>query len=144
MASSRVLIASCTLFLVTLVMVPGCGGPTKGSLSGSITYADKPVKIGKILAWGGDGSVREGDINPDGTYQVNDVVAGAITLCILSANPAETPERKEPGAPKSDAPKVNPKDWFPIPVEYTDVKASPLKTTITSGANKYDIKMTKK
>ncbi len=147
MAWSRAFLASCTLFLVTLFMVPGCGGgPAKGSLSGAIAYGDKPVKIGKVMAWGGDGSVREGDISPDGTYLVNDVVAGAVTLCILSPNPADTPSRKgtDGKALPTDGPAVNPKDWFFIPIEFTDVKASPLKTTITSGSNKYDIKMAKK
>ena len=145
MRPARVLSALTLLFLVTILMVPGCGGgPAKGSLSGTVVYGEKPVKIGKVLAWGGDGSVREGEIMPDGTYLVKDVVAGQVTLCVLSPNPADTPERKGPDgkAPPGDGTKANRKDWFLIPPEFSEVKTSPLKTTITSGDQKYDIKMT--
>jgi hypothetical protein len=142
-----------SVFLGLALSLVGCGGPTKGKVSGTVTYGDKTVKSGQVFLYGGDGAVVSADINPDGSYVVVGVATGEATACVVAANPADNrgggagKDRKLPEGVKQDnsaEKKIDPKDIIAIHPDYASPLTSGMKFTISSSDHKYDIKMTKK
>lgn len=110
----------------------GCGG--KGEVSGKVTYQDKPVVYGSVMIIASDKKPYYGQIGEDGTYTVSGVPAGEAKVVVSSPDPRQA-------AGKGGSPSVDPKKWFAIPGQYGDPDKTPLKLTVNSGANKFDIPM---
>src|SRR5262245_9299438 len=119
----HILVMGTALLALTAV---GCG--RRGNVSGKVTYKDKPLVCGTVLLHGRDG-LRQGNIEPDGSYTVLDVASGEARVAVNSPNPKSIdvyPGKKGKKAePYPDAP-----GWFPIPKEYEKIETSGLTYTI--------------
>src|SRR5688500_13514210 len=71
------------LLLVCLLGPAGCG-PRTAAVSGKVAYRGKRLPAGRITFLGADGRVANGQINPDGTYQVQGVPVGEATITVSS------------------------------------------------------------
>jgi hypothetical protein len=126
----------------------GCGGG-KADVSGKVTYQGKPVVTGTVVVRGPDGIDVNGTIAPDGKYTVQGVAAGAVTIAVVSRDPshhakqraeraaAKKREAGKVGSAAEVAPAVIP--WFPLPEKYATIDTSGLTTTLSTGANQFDI-----
>jgi hypothetical protein len=116
----------------------GCGG--RGDVSGKVTYKGKPLVWGTVQFEGSDKVVKQGNIERDGTYLVEDVAAGAAKAAVSSINPSSSdfqPLEREGRPPRKPRPEV--KGWFPIPTEYQDLSKPKLTYTVKRGENTIDI-----
>jgi hypothetical protein len=117
-----------------------------------VTYQGKPVVFGTVVVVGPDGLPKSGPIQPDGTYRVAGVRAGAAKVTVTSpAPPGATPpggpkprvgrdadERKPDDAGEAVNPEVA-KNWFPLPDKFGDLEKSGLSYTLQPGSNPIDI-----
>jgi hypothetical protein len=128
------------LVLILGATLAGCGGGSKSSVKGKVTYGSKTVKFGEVVIFGGDGVPRTGKIDRDGNYEVTEVISGSGKIAVRSLHP------KEVAAADRDA-KLDPQDvknWFPLPESYGDPNTSGQTITINAGANTHDINLTPK
>jgi hypothetical protein len=118
----------------------GCG---RGEVTGKVTCEGKTVVFGTVQFEGSDGMLRQGNIEPDGTYTVNDVATGEAKVAVSSLNPKSSDfvaiERE--GMPKPP-PRPEVKGWFPIPKKYDAPHTSGLTYTIKRGKNEINIELT--
>jgi hypothetical protein len=117
--------------------VSGCGAG-RGDLSGTVSFAGKPLAHGSVLVVGSDGIAKGSPIQSDGTFAVKDIPAGAVKIAVTSPQPEKIKVgmRKQGEAPP---PKVDSTRWFRIPDKYGDFETSELRATIRRGTNKLDI-----
>lgn len=146
--STSLRLPALTLF-VTALAVAGCG-KSKATVSGKVTYQNKPVKGGNISFVSSKGAVS-GEINEDGTYTVDGVPTGEARISVdtESINPQIVGGGQQNTAPKgvtvpSDyqaggGTKVDPKRYVKIPEKYADPDTSDLTFKVGSGSNTYDI-----
>jgi hypothetical protein len=116
----------------------GCGG--RGDVSGKVTYDGKTVVFGTVQFEGSDGMLRQGNIEPDGSYTVSGVATGEAKVAVSSRNPKSpdfTPIQREGGPPPPPRPEIL--GWFAIPEKYETTFTSGLTYTIKRGENKIDI-----
>jgi hypothetical protein len=128
-------------FALLALAAVGCG---RGEVSGKVTLEGKPLVFGTVQFEGSDGSLRQGEIGPDGRYTVHDVATGEAKVAVSSRNPKSsdfTPIEKE-GGPKMPPPREV-EGWFPIPPKYEATYTSELVYTIKSGKNDIDIELKK-
>ena len=137
---------------VVLPFLVGCGDKPTGTLSGAVSYKGKPVVSGTVTVYDAQTRAYQGTI-ADGRYQVANVPEGAVTIIVVSKNPAQTATRPGPadvpgkGGGKDDpkgggggpAMTPPPTGWFALPKNYEDASTSPLKTTVKAGENPYDL-----
>jgi hypothetical protein len=118
-------------------LLAGCG---RGDMSGKVTFNDKPVVFGTVLVHGRDG-LRQGAIQPDGSFTVRNIAAGEAKVAINSPSPKgiQLYPNKNPKFKQEPYPDVP--GWFPIPKKYEDVQTSGLKYTIRGGSNAIDIEL---
>jgi hypothetical protein len=97
--------------------------------------------FGTVQFEGSDGILRQGNIEPDGTYSVTKVATGEAKAAVSSLNPKSAdfiPIQRE-GAPKPP-PRPDFPGRFPIPSKYDAPYTSGGVTyTIKRGVNKIDI-----
>jgi hypothetical protein len=129
----------CLPLALTLV---GCGGGAKASVKGKVAYGSRPVKVGEVVIFGGDGVPRTGKINRDGTYEVTDLVSGSGKVAVRSTNPKELAAQDRD--PKAKPDPVDLKNWFLLPPSYADPNTSGLTVTIQAGANAHDLNLAEK
>jgi hypothetical protein len=122
--------------LVALSMV-GCAG--RGNVSGKVTYQNKTVPWGTILIEGSDGGHRQGSIEKDGTFYVEDLATGEAKVAVNSPNPKSITMMAKGDRPPQKFPDVP--GWFAIPTKYEAVDKSGLVYTIKKGENKIDIEL---
>jgi hypothetical protein len=121
----------------------GCG--KKGTISGTVTYKNKPLPSGTV-SFICDKVVRSSSINPDGTYTVKDVPAGEAKVTVIVGAAAQ-PIKVGKGDPaqmigakdKSKVVSVESAEIVQIPPEYADPDKSKLTCTVAGGDQKYDI-----
>jgi hypothetical protein len=114
----------------------GCGGglrrvPETGStLDGTVTYGNEKVLVAMVIAAGDSGA--QGYIGEDGRYKIENVPLGEVKLAVnVDAGRAQLMGKI---MAKQAVPKV-----VNVPAKYGDPDTSGIKTTISKGANKYDI-----
>src|SRR2546423_1305899 len=110
------------LFAFVVFLLAGCG-PGRGDLQGKVSYQNKVVRSGSVLAVGGDGLPRGGKIEDDGTYTIRDICAGPVKILVNSPDPGNYVHHPR----KKDEPPPPPKDrshWFEIPGHYGDFETS--------------------
>ena len=146
-------VVSTTASLVAALAIVGCG-PATGKLSGKVTYGDKIVKGGMVtFVVEGKGTVS-GSISEEGTYSVTDVPAGQAKVCVDTStmNPAAFKPVMKYSAPKDQKPPDGlsssgpdrtelERRYVKIPDRYASMDKSGLSTTVTGGAQTYDIKL---
>ena len=117
--------------LLVLFTLTGCG-PGKGDVTGKVTYQDKPIIFGSVQFIDRSGQPQVAKIGEDGSYSLQDLIAGDNRVLVHSPNPKEVVRRNKMGEPV-EAPAVDPKRWFPIPEKYGDPQKSDLTFPIQSG-----------
>jgi hypothetical protein len=131
--------------LIFLFMA-GCSAGS-GSLSGKVTYQEKTVIYGTVMAICSDGITRSANIAADGTYRIDNLPTGAVKLGVVSPEPPDPTVMSgrqsgrgggaEPPAPQS----VDRSKWFRIPDEFGDPRTSGQETQISVGANTFHIRL---
>jgi hypothetical protein len=128
-----------SLAITFLILVSGCG--RYGDVSGTVTHKGKPLVWGTVQFEGSDNMLKQGNINPDGTYSISGVAVGEAKAAVSSINPKSSDfqlRRPQEGGPKTP-PRTEVKGWFPIPTKYDTPFKSGLVYTIKSGDNTIDI-----
>ena len=118
--------------------VCGCSSaPVGGKVKGKVTFQNKPVAEGLVTFLNlTEGGAAEGNIKPDGTYEVqNGVVPGEYVVVI---NPlveiVDTDPGKSPPAPmEKRAPDIPPK--------YRMQGTTTLKVSVKAGPNEFNFDM---
>jgi hypothetical protein len=119
------------------ISLTGCGGG-KGVLRGSVSYKGIALKQGSITLISNDGNHAAGQIDPNGNYEVFDVIPGDYKIGIISTMdtgaPAPSPEdiKKMKGGAGGGMKSA-------IPEHFGDPERSGLKYTVKSGSNEYPI-----
>jgi len=135
-----------------LVLLVGCGGSSTGSVSGKVTFQNKPVVCGSVTIIGSDKKARNGAIQPDGTYTVEKVAVGEAQVGVMSPNPNIQVEftkgrrgkgKGENTEPTAKLPKEVLDKWVPISRDYDNPEKSGLSLTIAEGENTFNIVLTK-
>jgi hypothetical protein len=127
------------LALLTLAAV-GCGG--RGDVSGKVTYKGKALVFGTVQFEASDKTIKQANIEKDGTYSIPGVPVGEAKVAVSSDNPqggAFQPLVREGMPAPPPLPKVE--GWFPIPTEYHDLSKPKLSYTVKSGQNTYNIEL---
>jgi hypothetical protein len=116
------------------LLVAACGcGPGQATVSGRVTYKDKPVVYGAVTMVGPDEKAAFGTINPDGTYTVEGLTPGDVRIGITSRDPAKS------RGPRKVPPSTGGNGWVPLPRGYESAANSGLACTVKSGSNTRDI-----
>jgi hypothetical protein len=124
------------LLLVLLMANSGCGG--RGNVTGKVTYKNKPVTWGQIRFEGSDGATRQGSIDKDGSFIVEDLALGEAKVAVESPNPKSITLVSKGDRPPAPAfPDVP--NWVALPIKYEAVTKSGLTFPITRGENKIDV-----
>ena len=116
----------------------GCGG--RGDVSGKVTYQGKALVFGTVQFEASDGTIKQTNIETDGSYSIPGVPVGEAKVAVSSDNPnsgAFQPLQREGQPPPKPLPEV--KGWFPIPPGYQDLSKPKLTYTVKRGSNTYDI-----
>lgn len=128
------------LFLAAgLGFVLGCGSASTGTVTGTVTLDGAPVKAGMIVFIAADGIPRHGDIQPDGSYRVDNVPVGDA-IVVINPPPVEDPNRHMRIKEQKDAPPVTP-PAPPFPTKYWDMSTSDLRCPVKAGNNVYEAAM---
>lgn len=127
-------------------LAAGCGGEPTGTVSGTVSLDGKPVPAGSVSVLVA-GVPYPSDIK-DGRYSAGPMPVGeAVVLVYDPPGEGVTMQldkeqlealrlaKKAPPPPKAP-PKV-------VPPQYGDTTRSPLKTTVRSGANEFNIELKK-
>jgi hypothetical protein len=115
--------------------VVGCGRG-RGDLQGTVTFQNKPVRFGSVQVLGSDGITKAGSINDDGTYVVEDILAGPIKIAVHSPDPGQIHVATRKGEPP---PKADRSKWFRLPDKFADFDKSELTFSLRAGPNTFDI-----
>jgi hypothetical protein len=70
-----------------------CSSGNRGSISGTVTYKDQPVKAGTVYFFYEQGGQYRAEIKSDGTYQFTDVPPGEVKVVVDTEpfNPEQRP-----------------------------------------------------
>lgn len=127
------------LAALVLVAVSGCG-PGKSSVTGTVKYRGKLLVTGTVILAGPDHTQVSAPINPDGTYRIDNIMAGPAQIGVASFKPSATTGRpakqRAGGAPPRP---VDDAGWFEIPDKYADPLTSGLTTELKAGPNDHPI-----
>jgi len=126
---------------LSALVAAGCdSGPATGTVSGKVTTADgKPLTGGRIDFFSAEAGQESGQINADGTYLVEALTTGEKKVAIVNMHlkgvkPGPAGLEPMPGADLT---------YVPIPAKFADAEKSGLTTTVQSGAQTYDVQLTK-
>ena len=140
---------ACVLPLAGLAAAFAWGSRTS-NVSGTVTYAGKPLASGTVFMIGTDNVVCYGPIDSEGRYSIRGVRAPHVKIGVTSPKP-ETPglhrrRRNAERAPRGDekGPPASVRDpdakkWFPIPTIYGDAEKSGLEASLSRGRVTQDI-----
>jgi hypothetical protein len=133
------------LWIGALLLASGCGAP-KADVSGTVTYEDRQLSSGTVLAVSKDGTTHYGQISSDGHYSLSALPTGDTIWAVTSPDPSAPLVARPPGSevvlPHTTSPPPSGK-WFPIPDRYEATSTSNLKNELKAGPNKFDIRLTK-
>lgn len=133
------------LLLACFLVVAGCGEPT-GSLTGKVTYNDKPVANGTVVFMGAEKTVHV-PIDENGTYTSDKVPVGDVKVAVMPA-PRPPGSFMPKGAKIPDSAKDTPQgkmyleaqnSFVAIPDNLQDPTKSGQTVKVTGGAQTYDI-----
>jgi hypothetical protein len=130
----------------------GCA-PQTGSVSGSVTFAGKPVPAGLVALHYPNGQVVSAGLRPDGRFELPVAPVGPTAITVQTPAPPLGPAAPlgvgagavlmPGGPPAGNADPANPMMAGPtgvrIPGRYTDPGRSGLAHTVTAGRSVCDI-----
>jgi hypothetical protein len=124
------LLASASLTLALVCGLTGCGGGGGGApstvLKGKVTINGKPAVVGTVTAYSGGSKAAETMINPDGTYQFDNLSSGEYQLTVT----------------KTDTPTPYSKP-VKLPAKYADPSQSGLTATVKRGETTQELQLSK-
>ncbi|MGH7170553.1 MAG: carboxypeptidase-like regulatory domain-containing protein [Gemmataceae bacterium] len=132
------------LFSTGLLLILGCSGG-KGTVSGKVTYQDKPLPGGFITFIRDAGGSYFAKIDKDGIYRVPNIPSGPTIICVRALEPPRHPEGMIPpseivkrgkDALKSPATSGS---YVLIPAKYGDAEKSGLTLDVKGGSQEYNI-----
>src|SRR5262245_11102874 len=82
------------LAFLTLAAV-GCGG--RGDVSGKVTYNGKPLVFGTVQFEASDKTIKQANIETDGSYFIAGVPVGEAKVAVSSDNPKSRSEERRVG-----------------------------------------------
>jgi hypothetical protein len=148
-----------SLGLVALICA-GCTPPT-GTVSGTVTYKNKPVPSGSVMLVTDNNGSFQGAIDKNGAYTVEGVPVGPAKVSVYSSGSGTRMKMGKGGgvgggvggakgmmtAPKDGPPEAakayqgakEEKTGVNIPPKYMDTDTSGLTVDVKSGPNSYDI-----
>jgi hypothetical protein len=138
--------------VVPVLGTAGCGGVSKATVTGKVSYNGKVLKGGYVTFIHANRTVS-GQINQDGTYTIEDIPTGAVKICVATSH-LSTKNRTGPAsyAPPKGAEAAG-GDYTPpdrgaaarryteIPAKYEKEGTSDLTYTVEGGQTTYDIKL---
>lgn len=126
----------------------GCSRGT-GTLYGTVAYQGRLLAGGSVSVVNDAGESASAEIQPDGTYRIENCPRGTVKIAVCYPNPklqdawTVSNTSKERGATTTGAPaapSVDPAKWFEIPPRFGDPDASGL-TAEVSGTTEHNIVM---
>jgi hypothetical protein len=131
---------------LAVLALAGCG-PATGSISGKVTFKDKPLPGGTVTFLGSDKKVRSAPIGNDGTYTVEKVAVGEAKIGVAPPPPPprlpggmKMDPSKMGGGPEGAAPTSDDKPVI-IPDKYQTPEKSGLTFTVNSGKQDHNIEL---
>ena len=129
-------------WLSLFVLAAGCG-PSRGNVSGQISYHGRPMMQGTVQAVPADKIIRYASIE-NGAYQLRDLPAGSAHFAVSSPDPrAQRVAARASSYPAKDKAEattvVRAEKWIPIPEKYASFETSGLHFDIRAGENHYEI-----
>src|SRR5437016_8987022 len=89
-------LASLSLFTAAVAFLAGCGGSASSEMSGTVTYAGKPLTYGKVNIIDAEGKSQFGEIKPNGTYEVKELSPGPVKITVYNQIPNYKPPGERP------------------------------------------------
>jgi len=127
--------------VLSLVLLGGCGAP-QAQITGTVTFEDRPVTSGTVMAVGKDGVPHYGQIAENGRFLVASVPPGAVQWAVTSPDPsAEIVPLPAPGQPLPPDRASTDAKWFPIPDRYAITSRADLQSNAQPGPNQFDIRL---
>jgi len=126
-------------FVVLVIFLTGCGGLSKGTVTGKVTMNGKPVSA-LVTVLAENNQAVSGKTDKEGNYTVNDVPVGKakVSLADRSDDPGPTgPLTVDPKAPVTAPPSTAAKAV--IPKKYNEPTTSGIALTVVSGKNELNI-----
>lgn len=136
------------LLLLPFGLMLGCGGSSKGTVSGKVLYKGQPLKGGNvaILSKAGGGNLTS-SIQEDGSYSISKVPRGPAVITVETRSIRPVPQKALPGpyarASKDTLPPGlvvgDAARYVPIPEQYADPEKSGLSLDVKGGPQPHDI-----
>jgi hypothetical protein len=129
-----------------VLFLAGCGGPSLGKVTGTVTYDGKPLKSGTIIfeskgARPATGKIVDGRIVEVTTFQPNDgAPVGEHKVVIQAVEDAGSSKGANPGDPSGTS---SMQTRSLIPAAYGDPETSRLTATIKRGENNLTFELKK-
>ncbi|MGA2032096.1 MAG: hypothetical protein ABSG68_07575 [Thermoguttaceae bacterium] len=133
--------------LLALLPAGVCGCGRAAAVSGKVSYQGRPVTYGSVIMVGADKKARSGVIQSDGSYSVEGVAAGPVSIAVLSRDPAKgraaRRESKEaqPASQGAAPPVTAGNGWFPLPRKFENPETSGLGCTVAAGHFDHDVEL---
>jgi hypothetical protein len=135
--------------LLSVIPAVAFMGPSRGTLTGQVSFLGKPVSVGHVIAIAADGSMHSGSIDGRGQYVIAKIPGGKVQLGVVSRDPAQTLLRQVRLAQGSD--RLPPEDrtaarsgmagkWIALPIQYEDPRSSGIETFI-KGSTEFHIEL---
>jgi hypothetical protein len=118
---------------ILLAAVGGCG--RAATVTGKVSYQDRPVTYGSVIFLSADKTARSTAIEPDGSYTVERVPRGAVAIAVISPDPSKGRAAKKEGAANETAVQ----QWCPLPSKFEDPRTSGLACTVDASHVRHDI-----
>lgn len=143
--------------LICTLAAAGCGSQvhrpvaipeTGATLTGTVTVSGEQLRFAHIFVRGADGTMSQGAIGSDGTYTVNNVPLGEVTVAVnteaargdsIAAGMAGSYAGPEAGGGKTGKAKLA--GFVNLKESYFDPEKSGLKTSIKAGSNEFKIEL---
>ncbi len=133
---------------LAVLLLAGCGSGS-GSISGKVTYKDKPLSGGTVTFMTSDQQVKTAVIGSDGAYSIPKLTTGPAKIAVMPVVPlppmmpggmAMDPGKM--GVPEENiAPPPAADKSVAIPEHYKDPEKSGLTYTVTAGNQEHNIEL---
>lgn len=129
-----------------IVGLPGCG-PGGATVTGTVTYEQKPLEFGTVIFAVGE-TVVDAPIKPDGKFEARGVPFGEAKVAVRSlpeeekAFVVERPEDKK-ALPSKKKRTMATKKGTRLPEMYTEIETSGLTLTVNQPKMDFDIPLKK-